>query len=175
MQYTSARWIDHAGNNYAHTFARTDLLVVGENLPDATREFRYQNGHVFVCLKTADYAELVSEQIGDHDVGARCANIYTNNASLSRVDIQKRWPTTTADGFTNGAFKDQRFVEEFADEKTRNAAPNVHQARQVSAGNRLMGANKIESDLAVDLAARSATGHCEIVRINLSHGYIVCF
>src|SRR4030095_1137467 len=117
----------------------------------------------------------VSKQIGDHDEGSRCANIYTNNTSLSRVDVEKRWSTAPANSLTNGTFKDQRFVEEFADQQARYAAPNIHQARQVSAGNRLMGANKIESDLAVDLAAGSPSGYREVVRIYLSHGYIVCF
>jgi len=171
VQNPSAGWIDHAGNNYTNAFACSDLFVIRQDLSNASRKLGNQNVDISVCLKTANYTELVSEQIRDHDEGSRCANIDTYDTSLPGIDVKKRRSTATAHSFTNGTFKDQRFVEEFADQKARDAAPHIHQSRQVSAGNRLMRANKIESDLAIDLAAGSTPRYCEIVRINLSHGY----
>ena len=109
------RWTD--------AFASADLFVVAKNLLDAAREFLDQYVGIAIGLKTADDAELTAHQIGAKDVSTRRANINTDNATLSRVNVKKRRAAAAADGFTHRAFENQRLGKQFADEKTRDATP----------------------------------------------------
>jgi hypothetical protein len=155
-----------------NTGARTNLLV-RQRLLDAPRQFLRQQGHVFVGLKTTDDAELFAHQIGHEDVSARRADVDADNAALPRVDVKKSRTTSAADCFANGALQNQRLGQQFADQQTRDSAPDVHQSREVGAGDWLVLANQVESDLAVDLAGGTATCDFEIVWVNLTHSEIV--
>src|SRR5205085_4439166 len=169
VQHATECRIDHAGHDDAHAFARADPFVVDENLLDAAREFLRQHADVFVGLKAADDAELFPHQVSDEDVSARGANVDADDAALAGVDVEKSRAAATADGFTEGAFEDERLVEQLADEETGNTAAHVHQAGEIGAGDWLMSANQVERNLPVDFAAGTAPRHFEIVGIDLSH------
>src|ERR1044071_2042459 len=106
MQHTALRRIDHSGHRDADTFASADLFVVAEYLLNATRQLLDENTLVAISLETADDAELPTHQIGDKDVRARSANIDADDATLSRVDVKKRWAAAAPHGFTDRSFED---------------------------------------------------------------------
>ena len=146
-----------------------DFAGVCEHLLDASRQFLRQHLDVFAGLKTADDAQLFAHQIRNQDVGARGANVDADDATLARVDVQESGTAPASDGFADSAFEDQRLAEQLADEQACDAAADVHQAGQVGAGDRLMGANEIQSNLPVDFAAGPTPGDREIVWIDLAH------
>ncbi len=62
---------------------------------------------------------------------SECADLKTQ---LDRAQTRLNdWPALAPDRLANGAFKDQPFIQKFAHQQTRDAAPYVHQARQVGA------------------------------------------
>src|SRR6185437_4042205 len=114
-------------------------------------------------LETTDDAELSTHQIGDENVSSRRTNIDTNNATLARVDKERRWPPATSYRFADSAFEDQRLTEQFANQQACDSAPDVHEPCKVSTRNGLMGTDKIECDLTVDFAAGTSTSNLKIV------------
>jgi hypothetical protein len=175
MHHATGGWIDHSGDSDTNACARSNLLVVSEQLFDTPGDVLYQDAEVFVCLKTGDSAQLVSHEIRDDDIGSRSTNIDPDNTSLARVDVEKRWPATSTNSFTKGPFEDQSLIEEFADEQTSHATSNVHQAGKVSARDRLMSTNEVQSNLSIDFTTSTATRHLKVMRVYLSHSYIVSF
>jgi hypothetical protein len=165
--------IDHAGHGDPHAFASADLFVIGEHLLDTACEFLDEYVGVAIGLKTADNAELPAHQVGAKDVAARRADVDADNAALARVDVEKSRATPTADRLAHGPFEDERLAEEFVHQEADDTASDVHQSRQVSTGDRLVGADEIQGDLPVDFAAGPASSDCEIVWIDLSHLDIV--
>jgi hypothetical protein len=113
---------------------------------------------------------LPAHQIGDDYVSSRRTNIDTHDATLARVDKEERGPPASSNRFAHRAFKDQRLTEEFANKQTRDAAPNVHEPREVSTRNGLVGTDEIQDNLPVNFTARPATRDLEIVWVNLTHG-----
>ena len=75
----------------------------------------------------------------------------------------------TSNGFAKCTLKNETLIEQFANEQARYATTNVHQSRQVSARDWLVGTNEVERDLAIDFATGTAPGHFEVVWIDLSH------
>src|SRR6185503_10189721 len=144
------RRINHTGNSDSDTFTRTDLFVITKDLLDTSRQLLDQNIDFAISLKTTDDAELSTHQIGDENVGSRRANIHTDHATLARVDEERRWTPASSHRFADSAFEDQRLTEEFANQQARDSASNVHEPREVSTGNRLMGTDEVQCNLPVD-------------------------
>jgi hypothetical protein len=138
-------------------------------LLNAPRQLLRQARHIFVGLKTANTADLSSHQISDHDVGTGCADIHANDAPLTGINVQKGRSASASDRFTKSAFKYQSFLEEFANQQTGDAPPDLHQPGQIGSGNWLMSADQVKNDLPVDLTTSAAASDCEIMRVYLAH------
>src|SRR4051812_21936648 len=115
MKHAPGNQVHHSRNNNANPSASARLLIVGEQLLNATGQLRNQDLDVLVCLKTTYDTELMPHQIGEHDVGTRSANIDTDNTTLPRIDVQECWTATATNRLTDGPFENQRLIKQFTD------------------------------------------------------------
>jgi hypothetical protein len=95
-------------------------------LLDTTSEILNENVIIPICLEATDGPDLVTHQIGNHDVGSRRADINPNYATLPGINVKESGPAATTDRFAKSAFKDQAFLEKFTNQQAGNTASDIH-------------------------------------------------
>src|SRR5438132_8290866 len=85
-----------------------------------------------------------------------------------RPDMQEG-RLATAQRFARNSLVDNVLVHQFLDQHARYAAGNIHSPGEVSSGNRLVLANKIQRNPSIDISRRCARGYTKISGIDLSH------
>jgi hypothetical protein len=110
------------------------------------------------------------------------------SASIRNVSLARRSTETTdrrrafdveerraapPHGLAGGAFGQEVSLEQVVDDEGDGGAADAHGAREIGTGDGLVGANQVQDDAAVDLAAGAARRDLEPGRVDASHGYFV--
>jgi hypothetical protein len=88
---------------------------------------------------------------------------------MRRRDSTEKGGLAASNGFAGRSFEDELLFEEFVDDDADRPATNAHRTCEVSARNRLAGADEIQRDLAVDVARRALRGDTESARVDSAH------
>ena len=115
-----------------------------------------------------DAGELPAEQVGHHHERARRPDVDGDDASLARIDVEKR-RLAAALRFARGALEHGAVRDQLIDQQADGAAADPHQPREVGARDRLVDADEIQGDPAVDLARGAAGGEPQVSRMHGSH------
>ena len=152
----------------AHPFAGREATVFGEQRANPRAESGRERLGIAQGRKSHDAAERLAEQISGHQIGLTRTHIDGDDRAAPRIDVEKRG-LAAADGLARGPFDDEATLEQIADEETDAAAAHSHGAGEVGARDRLVGADEIQHDLAVDLARGALGGDLKANRVDLSH------
>ena len=108
-------------------------------------------------------------EVGEHDVGVAEANVDGDDEAVVRADVEHH-RLAAARRVDGRALVDRAVHQQLTDERRHHPATHAHPAREVGARDRLVLADEVEDDLAVDLARRRASGANEAAGVDLSHG-----
>ena len=123
---------------------------------------------VAVSGEGADARQGVAEDIGQHEEGLSGADVGGDDGAATGIDVEERG-LASADGFAGGALEEEAVAEEVGDDEGDGAAPDAHDAGEVSPRHGLMGADEIQDDGAIDLSGGTAGGDTEAGGIDASH------
>ena len=113
-------------------------------------------------------ASGLSEQVGRDDRGAGGADVDRQRAALPRLDVEVPGLAAAA-AFPLRAFEDQSRAQQVVHQEADGAGGQSHQPGQVGARDRLLLADQIQRDLAVDLAGGAARRDPEGGGIDAAH------
>ena len=156
---------DHARHDDADALAAAEILVLGEEPLDALHETGDKPLRIALGREAGDAGELAADQVGHHDERARRPDVDRHHAALARIDVEKG-RLAAALRLAGGPFEDGAVADQLVDEQADRAAAGPHQPRQVGARNRLMGADQVQRDPAVDLPGGGAGGDAEVLRVD---------
>jgi hypothetical protein len=159
--------------DYSDTLARVHILLVGQEGADATSERLHQHPHIGDGCHPDDAAQRFAEQVSQHQVGLAGTNVYGDNRSPPRLDIEKR-RFAPANRLTRGALEHQLLREELVDNDAYGTATDAHGAGEVGPGNRLMRADEIQGDAAVDVPRRALRRYPKAAGVDSAHIVITC-
>src|SRR2546421_995550 len=167
VQNFSGALVDHPKHYDANTLAtRLKCFILGHST-NSQRQVLDEGGSRkdrivgFQC-------EFSAGKITEHEIGFAETDIDCNRQPVMRPDMQER-RLATAQRFAGDSFIDNILVHQFLDQHAHYAAGHIHSPREVSSGNRLVLANKIQRNPPIDISRRGAGGYAKISGIDLSH------
>jgi hypothetical protein len=107
-------------------------------------------------------------EIGQHEERATEPHIHADHEPITRAHIQ-HLRAAPARRLCRVAFEDRGFGKELVHQSRHHPTADLHTARQIRPRDRLVLANQIEHDLAVDVPRGGAGRPHELTGIDLSH------
>ena len=118
--------------------------------------------------KLIDAGDRLAEQVGEHHERLAGADVGGDHGAAARVDVEER-RLAAAHGLAGRALEDQAFAQQVVDDQRDGAAAHAHRPGEVGARDRLVRADQVQHDAAVDLAAGAAGGDPEARRVDTAH------
>ncbi len=163
----AGRDVDHPGDDEADAFAVSPSGVRGEHAVDSRLQLGDERLQVGPRLEGFE-RDGVAAEVRQHHERAAEPDVDGDDEPVVRPHVQHLRPAS-ARGVDRIALVEGALRDELCGEVGDHAATDLHPARELRPGDRLVLADEIEQDLEVDLARSPASGADEAAGVDLPH------